>query len=111
MPPPVTRTFHRFACSSQFRWGALLMQVGQDEAKSFCFKATHPCIYVYHCAGLHLLTHIANGMYGMILVEPELRFGKSRPRVLPDAEQFLHQWHAIDKSALARIDCGRTKLG
>lgn len=71
MPPPVTRTFHRFACSSQFRWGALLMQVGQDEAKSFCFKATHPCIDVYHCAGLHLLTHIANGMYGMILVEPE----------------------------------------
>lgn len=29
--------------------------------------------------------------------------GKSRPRVLPDAEQFLHQWHAIDKSALAEL--------
>lgn len=50
--------------------GAPLMQVGQGEEKSFRFKATHPGIYVYHCASPHVPTHIANGMYGMILVEP-----------------------------------------
>ena len=50
--------------------GAPLMQVGQGEAKSFRFKATHPGIYVYHCASPHVPSHIANGMYGMILVEP-----------------------------------------
>ena len=50
--------------------GAPLMQVGPGEEKRFRFKATHPGIYVYHCASPHVPTHIANGMYGMILVEP-----------------------------------------
>lgn len=51
--------------------GAPLMQVEQGEQKSFRFKANRPGIYVYHCASPHVPTHIANGMYGMILVEPE----------------------------------------
>ncbi|MEQ1529961.1 MAG: multicopper oxidase domain-containing protein [Methylococcales bacterium] len=50
--------------------GAPLMQVGQGEEKRFRFKATHPGVYVYHCASAHIPTHIANGMYGMILIEP-----------------------------------------
>ena len=50
--------------------GAPLMQASQGEEKSFRFKATHPGIYVYHCASPHVPSHIANGMYGMILVEP-----------------------------------------
>jgi nitrite reductase (NO-forming) len=50
--------------------GAPLMQVKQGEEKSFHFKATHPGIYVYHCASPHIPSHIANGMYGMILIEP-----------------------------------------
>jgi nitrite reductase (NO-forming) len=50
--------------------GASLMQVEQGEEKSFRFKATHPGIYVYHCASPHVPSHIANGMYGMILIEP-----------------------------------------
>ena len=51
--------------------GAALTQVGHDGPKTFEFKATHPGIYVYHCASAHVPTHIANGMYGLILVEPE----------------------------------------
>lgn len=56
--------------------GAPLMQVEQGQEKSFRFKATHPGIYVYHCASPHTPTHIANGMYGMILVEPEQGLAK-----------------------------------
>ena len=56
--------------------GAPLMQVEQGQEKSFSFKATHPGIYVYHCASPHVPTHIANGMYGMILVEPEQGLAK-----------------------------------
>lgn len=41
------------------------------ETRSFSFTAFKPGLYVYHCA-VHLAAeHIANGMYGMILVEPE----------------------------------------
>ena len=41
------------------------------ETKSFSFKALKPGLYVYHCATPTVAQHIANGMYGMILVEPE----------------------------------------
>lgn len=37
---------------------------------SFRFKATKPGLYVYHCATPLAARHIANGMYGLILVEP-----------------------------------------
>lgn len=50
--------------------GAELMRVGPNETLGFKFKATRPGIYIYHCASPHVPTHIANGMYGMILVEP-----------------------------------------
>ena len=39
--------------------------------KSFKFKALVPGLYVYHCATPMVAHHIANGMYGLILVEPE----------------------------------------
>lgn len=37
----------------------------------FSFKALNPGIYVYHCATAPVGMHVANGMYGLILVEPE----------------------------------------
>jgi len=37
----------------------------------FSFKVINPGLYVYHCATAPVGMHIANGMYGLILVEPE----------------------------------------
>jgi nitrite reductase (NO-forming) len=37
----------------------------------FSFTALNPGLYVYHCATTPIGMHIANGMYGLILVEPE----------------------------------------
>lgn len=34
-------------------------------------KAINPGLYVYHCATAPVGMHIANGMYGLILVEPK----------------------------------------
>jgi nitrite reductase (NO-forming) len=51
--------------------GATLTQVTDGTTKTFSFKAMRPGIYIYHCASPHIPTHIANGMYGMILVEPK----------------------------------------
>lgn len=38
---------------------------------TFSFKTLNPGLYVYHCATAPVGMHIANGMYGLILVEPE----------------------------------------
>jgi nitrite reductase (NO-forming) len=40
-------------------------------ASTFSFRALNPGLYVYHCAVSPVPMHIANGMYGLILVEPE----------------------------------------
>ncbi len=36
----------------------------------FTFRALNPGLYIYHCATAPVGMHIANGMYGLILVEP-----------------------------------------
>ena len=51
--------------------GAASTQVDPGGEKSFKFKALIPGLYVYHCATPMVAHHIANGMYGLILVEPE----------------------------------------
>jgi nitrite reductase (NO-forming) len=65
--------------------GATVTQVIPGETKSFQWKALNPGLYVYHCATSHVPTHVANGMYGLILMEPE----KGLPKV--DREFYVVQ--------------------
>jgi nitrite reductase (NO-forming) len=51
--------------------GGMATMALPGETKSFSFKALKPGLYVYHCATPTVAQHIANGMYGMILIEPE----------------------------------------
>jgi nitrite reductase (NO-forming) len=51
--------------------GAAALQVDPGKEKSMTWKALVPGLYVYHCATPMVAEHIANGMYGLILVEPE----------------------------------------
>jgi nitrite reductase (NO-forming) len=51
--------------------GAAATQTNPGEETSVKFKALIPGLYVYHCATPMVAHHIANGMYGLILVEPE----------------------------------------
>lgn len=51
--------------------GAMATTAAPGEERSFTFKALNPGIYVYHCAVPPVALHIANGMYGLMLVEPE----------------------------------------
>lgn len=50
--------------------GAAVTDVEPGETKTFLFKTKAPGLYVYHCAAGNAATHIAKGMYGLILVEP-----------------------------------------
>lgn len=50
--------------------GAALTQVPPGQSKTFTFQATTPGLFVYHCGSPMIAEHIANGMYGLILVEP-----------------------------------------
>lgn len=51
--------------------GAEATFVAPGKEATFTFKALNPGLYVYHCATAPVGMHIANGMYGLILIEPE----------------------------------------
>jgi nitrite reductase (NO-forming) len=47
---------------------------------SYTFRANDPGVFMYHCGTKPVLMHIANGMYGAIVVEP-------KPGVMPHADR------------------------
>lgn len=51
--------------------GASSSLVAPGQEKTFSFKCLNPGLFVYHCATAPVGMHIANGMYGLILIEPE----------------------------------------
>ena len=51
--------------------GAAATKAAPGESKTIKFKALNPGIYIYHCAYPNVATHMAHGMYGLILVEPK----------------------------------------
>ena len=51
--------------------GAPVTTVVQGEKRTSWFRMLHPGLFIYHCAAPPVMDHIANGMYGLILVEPK----------------------------------------
>ena len=51
--------------------GAAFTTVDPGEEKVFTFKAKAAGLFIYHCAAGSIVDHISNGMYGLVLVEPE----------------------------------------
>jgi nitrite reductase (NO-forming) len=51
--------------------GAASSFTAPGHTSQFSFKALNPGLFIYHCATAPVGMHIANGMYGLILVEPK----------------------------------------
>ncbi len=51
--------------------GAASTVTAPGHTSTFSFTALHPGLYVYHCGTAPVPMHVANGMYGLILVEPK----------------------------------------
>lgn len=67
--------------------GADVSLVAPGQEAVFQFKTMNPGLFIYHCASPtpNIPTHIANGMYGLILVEP------LRGLVKADREYYVMQ--------------------
>ncbi len=65
--------------------GAEATLAAPGHSATFTFTAMNPGLYVYHCATPPVGMHVANGMYGLILVEPE----EGMPRT--DREYYVMQ--------------------
>jgi nitrite reductase (NO-forming) len=62
--------------------GAASSFTAPGHQSTFTFKALNQGLYVYHCATAPVGMHVANGMYGLILIEP--------PEGLPAVDQEFY---------------------
>ena len=64
--------------------------VAPGGTKSFSFVASVPGVFMYHCGTAPAFEHIANGMYGAIVVEPKNMPPVERQYVLVSSEWYLN---------------------
>ena len=81
--------------------GASVSLVAPGEERVFRFKTLHPGLYVYHCASPipSIPAHIANGMYGLLLVEPKHGFSRVDHEFYVFESEFFTQ--ASDEEVLS----------
>jgi nitrite reductase (NO-forming) len=94
---PHSMDFHaaRIAPNVAFR------DVAPGESFTFRFKATDAGVFMYHCGTKPVLAHIANGMYGAIVVEPRKQLPKAdREYVLVASEWYLSTDGTKDAASL-----------
>ena len=82
---PHSIDFHaaRIAPNKAFR------DVAPGESFTFRFKAGDPGVFMYHCGTKPVLAHIANGMYGAIVVTP----AKALPPVDNEYVLVASEWY------------------
>jgi nitrite reductase (NO-forming) len=74
---------------------------------TFRFKASDPGVFMYHCGTKPVLMHIANGMYGAIVVDPATPLPKAdREYVLVASEWYLT---TDGLTAPAQFDLGKAR--
>ena len=56
--------------AAQVSWSADYQPVAPGQRETFNFTVDYPGVFMYHCGTPPALQHIANGMYGAIIVNP-----------------------------------------
>jgi len=84
--------------------------VAPGKAIKFRFRASDPGVFMYHCGTKPVLAHIANGMYGAIVVQP------TQPLPAVDNEYVLvgSEWYlngdGINEPASLAMTKARTRM-
>ncbi|NKZ02889.1 multicopper oxidase domain-containing protein [Actinomadura latina] len=76
--------------------------IGPGERLTYRFKAEHAGAWLYHCSTMPMLQHIANGMYGAVVIDPPDLPSVDREYVLVQGELYLGQPGAAEQVAKMR---------
>lgn len=73
---------------------------------TYTFTATRAGIWMYHCSTMPMSAHIANGMYGAVVIEPAGLPAVDRSYVLVQGEYYLgdHDGGTVDPDRIATRD-------
>lgn len=93
--------------SIDFHAGALapdepMRTIAPGESLTYTFTATRSGIWMYHCSTMPMTAHIANGMFGSVVIEPDDLPEVDRSYVLVQNEYYLGaEGGEVDVDALA----------
>jgi nitrite reductase (NO-forming) len=91
--------------AAQMPWNTNYQAVAPGKTLTFDWVARFPGVFMYHCGTPPVLAHIANGMYGAIIVEPWTRPPADREYVLVQSELYPGKTpvHGVYQGDLARM--------
>lgn len=80
--------------------------IAPGESLTYTFTATRAGIWMYHCSTMPMTAHIANGMYGAVVIEPDDMAPVDRSYVLVQGEYYLgdHDGGEVDVDKIAARD-------
>ncbi len=77
--------------SAQTPWDINYKTIAPKQDLNFKWKASFPGVFMYHCGTGPVLQHLANGMYGAVIVDPATPFPPAKEYVLVQSEFYLSQ--------------------
>lgn len=77
--------------AAQTPWNLNYQSVAPGKSFSFTWKANYPGVFLYHCGTAPVIYHIANGMYGAIIVDPANGWSPAKEYVLVQGEWYTQQ--------------------
>jgi len=75
--------------ASQVAWNDEMTSIAPGEEKLYEWTADYAGVWMYHCGTTPALHHIANGMYGMVIVEPK----EGLPKVDHEFALVQSEWY------------------
>jgi nitrite reductase (NO-forming) len=91
-PIPHSMDFH----AAEIAPSRAYVNVMPNDSLSFRFVARAPGAFMYHCGTAPTAAHIANGMYGALIVDPVRPRSKATEFVLVQSEFYLGPRHGPD---------------
>jgi nitrite reductase (NO-forming) len=77
--------------AAQTPWNVNYQEVAPGKSFSFDWKANYPGVFMYHCGAPTVIYHMANGMYGAIIVDPAQGWAPAQEYVLVQSEFYTTQ--------------------
>ena len=81
--------------------------VAPGDSFTFRFEANDPGVYMYHCGTKPVLAHIANGMYGAIVVDPATPLPRTNKEYVLVASEWYMNGDGISEPA--SLDMGKAR--
>jgi nitrite reductase (NO-forming) len=91
--------------SSMVAWNDEMRSINPGEELVYEFEAKYAGVFMYHCGTAPALMHIANGMFGMIIVEP----AEGLPEVDHEVAFVQSEWYLGQQGAT--IDIAKAEAG